>query len=191
MRGTAEYDVADFEDRTRGDKNTLVRFFIRPVLNEAKSAKEGRPIYEDKEYCEIHVPGNQTNVPIKPVNSIIKQRFGTQYARWKETGEADFVEGTVLSEVPWLSRSQVEELAYLKIRTLEQLAGVGDEVCSRTMGLTELKRRAKLFLDASKDGAVITQLEKSLQERDALIQIQKQQLESLTARIEALEAEEE
>ena len=48
---TADFDVADFEDRTRGDKNTLVRFFIRPVLNEAKSAKEGRPNYEDKEYC--------------------------------------------------------------------------------------------------------------------------------------------
>jgi len=189
MRGIADFDMADFEDRTRGDKNTLVRFFIRPVLNEAKSATEGRPIYEDKEYCEIHVPGNQTNIPVKPVDEIVKRRFGTQYARWKSTGEADFVEGTVLSEVPWITRSQVEELAYMKIRTLEQLASVGDDVCSRTMGLTELKRRAKLVLAASKDGSVITQLEKALEERDAQIQALTQKVEALMERVEASEEE--
>jgi len=184
---TADFDVADFEDRTRGDKNTLVRFFIRPVINEAKSAAEGRPIYEDKEYCEIHVPGNQTNIPVKPVDAIIKRRFSNQYARWKATGEAEFVEGTVLSEVPWLSRSQVEELAYLKIRTLEQLAGVGDDVCSRTIGLTELKRRAGLVLASSKDSSVLTKLEAELKQRDAEILGLKQTIEALTNRVAELE----
>lgn len=187
---TADFDVADFEDRNRGDKNTLVRFFILPVVDEAKSAAAGRPIYADKEYCQIFVPGNQTNIPTKPVDSIIKRRFGAQYERWKKTGEAEHIEGTHLVEVPWISRSQVEELAHLKIRTLEQLAALDDSVCARIAGLYDLKRRAGLVLENAKDGAVITRMEAALQERDNIIESMKVSLEALKARVEELEEKE-
>lgn len=186
---TADFDMADFEDRAKGDRNALVRFFIRPVLDETESAKEGRPIYRDKEYVEIHVPGNQTNIPVKPVDQIIKRRFATQYQKWKASGESsmEVVSGTHLTEVPWLNRSQVEELAYFHIRTLEQLAEVSDSVCGKVMGLYELKRRAKLVLDASKDASVITKLEEERNQMVNQIEVMQRTIEDLTERLAKLE----
>jgi len=141
-RETADYDAGDFEDHRKSDPKAFVRFHLLPKQNEAKSAEAGRPIFEDVEYVEIIVPGNETNRPVLKVTVIERQRFAQQYRRWKESGVSDYNEGTPLTEVPWITRSQVEELAFARIKTLEQLAGVSDTVCQRMMGLTELRRKA-------------------------------------------------
>ena len=169
MRPEYEFDVKEFEDPNSSDKSANVRFFIQPVLNEAKSAEAGRPIFEDKEYCEIVVPGNKTNRPIKPVNDIVKRRFAYQYRQWKLTGEAEPVSGTILAEVPWLTRSQVEELSYYHIRTLEQLANVGDDICGKIMGLYDLKRRAGDHLKRAEEAAPVEHLRAELASRDEKI----------------------
>jgi hypothetical protein len=162
MRGTAEYDVTDFEDRTKSDPKAFVRFHLRPVKNEHLSAEAGRPIYEDKEYVEIMVPGNETNRPILKVTDIERQRFSQQYRRWKETGEDSHTTGTPLTEVPWLTRSQVEELNYARIRTLDQLAAVDDIVCQKMMGLTELRRKARDHLERAEAAAPFTAMQEQL-----------------------------
>ena len=187
MEGIGELDVEDFEDRTKGDKKAFVRFFLQPVKDEAASVKEGRPIYTDKEYCEIIVPGNKTNIPIKPVNSIIKQRYALQYAQWKQNNTEEYMEGTHLTEVPWLNRSQVEELAYLRIRTLEQLAETNDDVCGRVPGLLDLKRKANLVLERAKDDSVLIKLQEELKERDNTIETMQNQMNDLVERLKALE----
>ncbi|MDH5739996.1 MAG: hypothetical protein OEY77_06700 [Nitrospira sp.] len=184
----ADFDVQDFEDRTRSDNKAFVRFFIRPVEDKAKSREAGRPIYSDQEYCEIIVPGNQTNRPIKPVDNIIKQRYAAQYAKWKAADRPeDFVDGTHLTEVPWLTRSQVEELAYLRIRTLEQLAVVGDDVCTRVPGLFDLKKRAKLLVQKAEEQAPILALQEQLDALKNELEVKDQTIIELAARIEELE----
>jgi hypothetical protein len=75
-----------------------------------------------------------------------KQRFRAAYAAFK-AGDAEQIIGTPLTETPWITRSQAEELAYLRIRTLEQLANVGDDVCTRIPGLFKLKQRAQAALE--------------------------------------------
>lgn len=169
MREAYEFDAADFDDPSKSDPKAFVRFFIKPVKNDARSLEEGRPIFDDKEYCEVIVPGNQTNRPIKLVNDIVKQRYAQQYRRWKETGEGENLTGTVLTEVPWLTRSQVEELTYYRIRTLEQLAGVDDNTCGKIMGLYELRRKAKAHVEAAEKAAPIEALQAQIDERDAQI----------------------
>jgi hypothetical protein len=47
----------------------------------------------------------------------------------------------------------VEELSYLRIRTLEQLAAVGDDVCTRIPGLYKLKERAKMMAERAEKAA--------------------------------------
>jgi hypothetical protein len=138
---TAEFDVNDFASREAGDKSVYVKFYIRPKENEVKSAEEGRPIYEDKEYVEIRTPGNQTNIVQRPVTDMDKRRFAAAYREFKSGNEEQII-GTPLVEAPWITRSQVEELSYLRIRTVEQLANVGDDVCTRIPGLFKLKQRA-------------------------------------------------
>jgi len=158
---TADFDVGDFNSREAADKSVYVKFYIRPVLNDAESDKEGRPIYNDKEYIEIRTPGNQTNIVHRPVTDMDKNRFKLAYREFK-SGEAEQIgDGTPLVEAPWITRSQVEELSYLRIRTLEQLAAVGDDVCTRIPGLFKLKARAKLMAERAEKAAPFLEMQKA------------------------------
>ena len=186
MRETADFDVADFEDRTRSDPKAFVRFMLLPKQNAAKSAEAGRPIFEDIEYVEIITPGNDTNRPVLKVTNIERRRFATQYRQWKEAGRADFTTGTVLTEVPWLTRSQVEELAHSRIRTLEQLASVSDDVCGRIMGLYELKRKAVDHMKAAESAAPLEALRAQVEEQAAENAALRQAVEEQAAQIKRL-----
>lgn len=159
MRETYETNIEDFEDGQKSDNKTYVKFYIRPVHDEAKSAEEGRPIYNDAEYIEIRTPGNETNIIRRPVSEIEKRRFAAQYRAFK-AGETEQNTGTPLSEVPWITRSQVEELSYLRINTIEILSEVNDDVCTRIPGLFKLKQRAQLYVQQAKESAPNLRLQK-------------------------------
>jgi hypothetical protein len=188
MRETADFDTQDFADRNRSDPKAFVRFFLLPKKNEQLSAEAGRPIFEDTEYVEIIVPGNDTNRPVLKVTEMEKRRFSSQYQKWKTSGQADFTVGTHLTEVPWITRSQVEELAFSRIRTLEQLAAVSDDVCGRMMGLYELKRKAIAHLEASVASAPLEQLQAQLDAQAAENVALRQAVEEQAALIEELRA---
>lgn len=186
---TADFDLEDFEDRTRSDAKAFVRFFYMPLKDEKASLKAGRPIHNDVEMCEIIVPGNQTNKPIKRVNDIIRQRYRIQYRKWKESGNAESTpDGTALSEVAWITRSQVEELAYFQVRTLEQLAQVNDDFCSRVPGLLELRRKAKFMIDKAEEAAPFQQLQAQIDELKGLLQVKDQTIEELAKQVKAKKA---
>jgi hypothetical protein len=151
-------DYKDFEDRYAGDKSVHARFYIRPVHNEAKSAAAGRPIFDDKEFVEIRASGNSTNIVDRPVGDLDRRRFARQYTLFK-AGDNEQIVGTRLTEVPWITRSQCEELAYLKVLTVEQLANVNDQLCTTMVGVYELKRRAAAYLEQAVGSAPITALQ--------------------------------
>jgi hypothetical protein len=159
MLQEADFDIRDFEDRNAGDKGVYAKFFVRPIKNDSLSAEAGRPIYEDREYVEIQASGNSTNIIVRPVTDMDRQRFNRAYALFK-SGDLEQITGTRLTEVPWMSRSQCEELAYFKILTVEQLSQVNDQFCTNVPGLYELKRRATAFLEKSEVAAPITALQK-------------------------------
>jgi hypothetical protein len=186
MRGTAEYDHTDFEDRNKSDPKAFVRFFLLPKKNEALSAEAGRPIFEDKEYVEIIVPGNETNRPVLVVTSMERRRFASQYRQWKESGKDDFTVGTHLTEVPWLTRSQCEELAFARIRTLEQLAAVSDNDCGRMMGLYDLKKKAIAHMEAAEAAAPVEHLQAQLDAQTAENVALRQAVEEQAAQIKQL-----
>lgn len=184
----ADFDVEDFEDRHRSDPKAFVRFFIHPT---EIGIVDGLMKYKDVEMCEIIVPGNQTNRPVKKVNDIIKRRFGQQYRKWKESGHSEaMLEGTVLTEITWLTRSQVAELAYVHVRTLEQLAVLGDDVCARMPGLYDLKKKAAAFIKKAKNAAPILDLQKQLDEERNKNEVLVQNITALTKRLDALEDDE-
>ena len=185
----ADFDVEDFEDRHRSDPKAFVRFFIHPT---EIGIVDGLMKYKDVEMCEIIVPGNQTNRPVKKVNDIIKRRFGQQYRRWKDSGHGEtMLEGTMLSEVTWLTRSQVEELAYIHVRTLEQLAVLGDDVCARYPGMYDLKKKASAFIKKAKNAAPILDLQKQLDQEKKTNEVLQQNLDALIKRLDTLEGDED
>lgn len=161
MRETADFDLQDFED-VESTKGVYAKFFFMPCKNEAESAKEGRPVYVEKEYIEIIAAGNSNNIVVRPVSDMDRRRFRVAYAKFKE-GDNEQIVGTPLIELPWLSRSQVEELAYQKVRTLEQLAELNDQVCMNIPGMFNLKRKAADWLKKAAEEAPFTKLHEELE----------------------------
>lgn len=153
MRDSFEFDVKDFED-PNNNNGVYARFYWVSREDPAKSAEAGRPIFKDVEYVEILAAGNANNIIRKPASDMERQRFHAQYARFKE-GDTEQLTGTPLTEVPWITRSQVDELLYRKVRTLEQLAELNDAHCN-VPGMYELKRKAGLWLAKAKEAAPFT-----------------------------------
>lgn len=168
---TTDLDPRDFESRDAADKSVYVKFYMHPVRDDGKSEAEGRPIYNDREYLEIRTPGQQNNIIRRPVCDMDRQRFRKAYAMFKEGNEEQMI-GTPLTEVGWLTRSQVEELAYVRIRTLEHLAAVGDDVCARMAGLLKLKQHAQKIIEETKGQAPIIELQKQMDELKNLVETQ-------------------
>lgn len=175
---TVEYDVNDFNERYAGDKSVYAKFYTVPTKDEAASAREGRPIFFDKEYIEIRAAGNQNNIVQRVATNMDRDRFYRQYELFRK-GQEEQVVGTPLSEVTWLTKSQVEELAYVRVRTLEQLSGVADDVCQRMVGLNDLKRKAQSFLEAAEKAAPLTALQAENEEL-------KQQVNALASQMKEL-----
>ena len=167
MREAVEYDTKDFEN-VASSNGVYAKFYKRAIHDEAKSVKEGRPIFDDVVFVEIIAAGNGTNIVRRPVRDSDKARFREAYMKFQE-GDNDQIIGTPLSEVVWISRSMVEELSYIRVRTLEQLAELNDSACGKMPGLYELKRKAAAWLTKSSESAVLAENE-SLKERLAALE---------------------
>lgn len=156
-----------------GDEKLYVVFKLMPVLQQDASTDAGRPIYEDRECIEIRVPGDR-DVIVREVQERDKFRFPRQWAAFK-AGKGEAIVGTPLDAVPWLTRSQVEELGYFKIRTVEQLAELSDAHAQKFAGIQTLKARAKDFLAAAAGAAPAEKLRAELEQRDNEIALLKRQ----------------
>lgn len=167
------------------DKSLLVKFYLKPRADKAATSLHGRPVFKDVEYIDIRVPGSR-NGAARPATDRDKMRFAEHYRMFKERIEAP-LEGTPLVEWPPISRSQVEQLAFLHVKTVEQLAAVADSHVGQIMGLGNLKRLAQEFLSAAEADAPLSQLHAELEERDQRLAAQDATIQRLTARLDALE----
>ena len=75
------------ENYAAGDEKLMVRFYLRPMKDDALSTKEGRPIFVDAEYIEIMVPGDKDNTINRPLRDEDKSRFRKLYENWSVTGK--------------------------------------------------------------------------------------------------------
>lgn len=176
-----------FEVSNKTEKDhTIPRFYMRPVEQAHKSAQAGRPIYEDVEFVEIIIPGNRGAVHDTMVREEHRQRWPQHYAAFKAGQDAP-QEGTPLEEWPAISRSQVEELRYFHIRTVEQLAGLGDDALSRAipMGGYPLREKAQRFLEHAAGLAPMEALAAKEAANEAKMAAMEEEIRQLTAVIEA------
>ena len=147
-------DLAMNNGRYHGDENLLVRFYKHPRQVTDASKEAGRPIFKDTDYIEIMQPGNKDSIIKRPATQMDKNRFPEHFRKYEAREDQEAVEGTLLEEWAGISRSQVEELRYLNIRTVEQLAGTADVNIQGKMGLGPLKDKAVKYLETSKDGQI-------------------------------------
>ena len=148
---TLDFDHTIFTKRDGGDETLFVQFYWGTMKDEAASEEAGRPIVRDMEFVRIIVPGDKNNINDRPASKHDKQRFARQYAAFRAgVSEEDQLIGTRLKEWPLLTRGQVEEFAYLGIKTVEQLAEARDDVCAKVPGMHDYKRSAQIWLGKSK-----------------------------------------
>ncbi len=174
-------DMAMNSSRFHGDQQLLVRFFMHPWHNKSKSLEEGRPIFEEKPFIEIMQPGNKDSIIKRPATDRDKQRFPEHYKRFELRQDQDVVEGTLLEEWPGITRSQCEELKFLNVRTVEQLAELSDSNAQNIMGVQMLKKKAKDYLEKAKDAKATEALEAVKNENAEL----RAMVEELMAKAEA------
>lgn len=166
--------------RFRHDNRLYATFSVKPVFDQYSSNEKGRPVYLDREFVTIIVPGDKHSVVMRQARPQDLQRFPRQYEAFQQ-GKADQQQGTPLSLMPWITPSRVEEYKFFKIVTVEQLADVADEVGKNFMGLQADKLKAKEYIDASQRGINSQELEDQLKSRDDELALLKAQMAELLA----------
>jgi hypothetical protein len=160
------------------DAALVAMFRQHAKLNEAKTAKEGRPIFDDEEVCEIRFPGSR-NVSVFPATAMshwttdpetgaqvkvtYAERFRRQYQQFK-SHTAQTKSGTPLDHAPFLTEARRAELRAQNIYTVEALAAVdGQELKNLGYGGRELKNGAIEYIAESKTGAPNLQMQAELE----------------------------
>jgi hypothetical protein len=173
-------DAAVMEDMPRHalDKKLLVKFYVKAVRNAFKSNEAGRPIFDELEYVRIITPGNQLSIVDTQATPREKARFADIYAKFK-AGLGQARSGTPLEVWPQMTVGQVAELKAMNIETVEDLAGLDDNLAQKIMGNHDLRRRAQAFLDSAKNEAANSKLASELEKRDLQIAALQAQMEQM------------
>lgn len=169
------------------DSKLLVRFSIEPHPDAEASIREGRPIFKDREYITIIVPGDKDSVVIRPVWSKDLQRFPRQYQAFKANLDQSTSDGTPLAQWPPISKSQVLELNYFNVKTVEQLANLADGHAQKFAGIQSIRKLARDWLAAAKDTAHLTQMQAELEKRDSQIAVNNRTIADMASRLDAME----
>ena len=189
------------------DENLVVTFKYLPMENAAESLKEGRPIFEDVEQCEIRAPGMR-DVKIFPAHFFshwitdpftggqrqvtYAERFVHQYRQF-QAHAAQTKTGTPLDYAKFLTDARRAELRAMNVYTVEALAAVeGAELKNLGMGGRDMKNQAIAYLEETKSGAVNKQMEvelEALRARNVILEEDVATLRSLKAKQEAEFAE--
>ncbi len=134
----------------------LVKFFIHAVDLEYKSKEAGRPICEDREHVEIIPIGDPKTVTVREATEKDRQRFIQEYERFKR-GEGERHVGTPLTEWPAMRPSQIRQLNYLNIFTVDHLTQCDDQAMQRIgPAARELVASANAYIARAKDVSVTT-----------------------------------
>ena len=192
---TAEFNHTDFEkaQQTALDEKLLVKFFLKTRPDQAATMKEGRPMFKEVEYISIMVPGNNSGGACRPARQGDLDRFPRHYAAFKNRTEAP-IEGTPLAEWPLMTRTLVEQLAFMNVKTVEQLANLADTHATQIMGGQNFKRKAQEYLEYSKGQKEIAdkaELKAENEELKGTVASQGTLIETLTERLDKLEADPE
>jgi hypothetical protein len=179
---TIDFEM-NFQDnqQSEADKRLYVHFYKDATKNEFKSREAGRPIFDEFDYVKVITPGSRDTIVTRVADgSDYARRFPAAWARYK-AGQEQGESGTPLSQLPWMSVGQVAELSAVGCKTVEQLVGMPDVLSQKFMGHHQLKQRAQVYLEASKNAAPALKLQAELEKRDLQIAELQAQVATLVA----------
>lgn len=187
-----EEQAENAENLTFGDDRLGVIFYMKPVEDRERSLAEGRRCFKEREYVKIMVPGDRHNTVDRPVQKTgilptdDRLRFAKQYERFKAQQQQQAHDGTPLSLWPTIPATLAEELKFINIFSVEQLATLADTHVAKIPGGQQWKAKAAAFVAAMKDSAHVTKMQAELAERDNRIEALEKALADQAKAIEEL-----
>lgn len=166
--------------RFRHDDRLYATFSVKPVFDQFASNEKGRPIYLDRDFITIIVPGDKHSVVMRQARDVDIKRFPRQFEAYK-AGKEEQQQGTPLGLMPWMSPGRVEEYKFFKIVTVEQLANASDEGGKNFMGFQADKQKAREYMDAANRGVGVQEMEDQLAQRDNELAELRAQMDELLA----------
>ena len=191
--GSVQYHRGDAPLVQGADTGIHPQFYLKEKENRVKSASEGRPIFDEKEYIKIFIAGDNKTVIDRAVTQNDKERWPDLYSAFKKGIEIPET-GTPIRHWPLLTTGKCSELLALHIRTVEDLAALNDNAIKRLgMGGRKLVEQAQLYLENAKSNAPINKLteeneklKEDLQAKNVQLNEQQKQINELAAKIDLL-----
>jgi hypothetical protein len=169
-----------------GDPSMVVMFYLKPVLNPAKSDAHGSPQFDDKIFVRIHPPGERLNIVDKPATDADRKRFPMQWMQFKENAPQE-CSGT---PIDMLFPSKPSISAALKasgVHTVEQCSELSAHAIETIgMGAQQWQNEAKRYLQIANKGVKATELRRIVEEKDREINSLQNKVERLVAELDSI-----
>lgn len=158
-------------------------FKSHPRLNKAETEKQKRPIYDDQIVCEMRIPGDTNRVVVQPadatrwidgpggirVQQSFKERFPDQWKQF-EQNLPQSVNGTPLSELPFLTEGKRKSFRAVGVLTAEQLASLeGTQLKALGQDGRDFKEQAQRYLDLAAGVSNNAELESQIADQAKVI----------------------
>ena len=167
-----------------GVPQVCVGFYMKPTPDKQKSAKTGYPVFRDREYVRIEVPGDKNSLYDQPATDRERQRFPGAYQAFKNRESQPINEGMPIEQWPQVTRALAMTLKAIGIHTVEALAAVHDgNVGKIGNNGQELRAKATAFLANAKDSAAAQHLaseNQKLKDQIGALQVQFNELAKAT-----------
>jgi hypothetical protein len=161
-----------------------VSFGLYPMQDEAKTAEAGHPVFVDREFVKIAVPGDKHSLLFQPATAKHKERFPRAWEAYQKRATTP-LEGTPLEQWPLISRGLALTLRAIHIHTVEALAAIHDgNLQSIGFNAREWREKAKAYIAQAKDTAVAQKLATDNQKQADIIADLQRQLVDLANRVE-------
>jgi hypothetical protein len=145
--------VMETDSRHSHDSRMNVKFTRRAVKNEPASVEAGYPVFDERDYVTIQIPGDATSSYDAVVTREHQSRWPAKWAAYKAGTDQSLV-GTSLEKLPGMSVSLIATFGSIGVHTVEQLADLSDGNTNGILGINELRRKAKAYLQIAKGDAV-------------------------------------
>lgn len=160
-----------------------VRFQRKAVPNPSKSEREGRTVYEDKDFCVVQFAGRAEEWV--EVTEKHKQEYSEQWNAFQKGLEPP-VEGFPLEQWAMMDRDTVEQFRVHGFKTIENIANCTDDIKRKIGPLSQWCKKAKKFMDAAGSGQnEIVRLQELNERNESKIKKLEDQVVLLIRRIEA------
>lgn len=164
-----------------------VRFFQDKQQMGFASEQAGHPVFEDVDMVEIGIPGDMTNIIIRPATDRDKQNYAALYNAYKQ-GLEPSIEGTPVEAWPRLTRAQAANYKALNFQTVEQIADMSDAAAGKVgMGAMADRTAAKSYLALAKDSALAQKQALDIERQNNEITDLKRQIADLVALVQTKE----